>query len=74
MKKSNKNNNVQQTRVKIVSRDSRHYEGDLLSIDECMNILLNDTEEFLQGDNKTNRRYLGLVFLRGGFVSSLEYF
>jgi small nuclear ribonucleoprotein (snRNP)-like protein len=61
-------------RVKVYGKDSRFYEGDLLSSDEGMNIVVDDTEEFrITGvDGNYDRRYLGLCMFRGDYVLSVD--
>lgn len=60
-------------RVKVIGKQNRDYEGDLLACDKHMNIVLSDTEEFrAAGENKGSRRYLGLCLFRGSFVTGIE--
>ncbi|KCZ80291.1 hypothetical protein H312_02320 [Anncaliia algerae PRA339] len=55
-------------RVILHCKEGRYYEGDLLSCDDDMNIVLDDSEEF----NESSRRYLGLVVFRGDYICEIE--
>ncbi|AFM98752.1 Sm-like protein [Encephalitozoon hellem ATCC 50504] len=61
-------------RVKVRMRDGRWMEGTMMAIDEDVNAVLDDTEEFrrMKGSKETRRRTLGLVVVRGGFVVDVE--
>ncbi|KAG5860477.1 Sm-like protein [Encephalitozoon hellem] len=61
-------------RVKVRMRDGRWMEGTMMAIDEDVNAVLDDTEEFrkMKGSKEARRRTLGLVVVRGGFVVDVE--
>lgn len=56
------------TRVSLLLKDNRIFEGKLIGYDEHMNFVLEDTEEF-SGENV---RRLGLVIVRGSNVVSIS--
>ncbi|RVD90881.1 U6 snRNA-associated Sm [Tubulinosema ratisbonensis] len=55
-------------RVKIRCKDRRCYEGDLISYDENLNIVLDDAEQF-KGEK---RRFIGLMMLQGKFICQCD--
>ncbi|ADM11983.1 U6 snRNA-associated Sm-like protein [Encephalitozoon intestinalis ATCC 50506] len=61
-------------RVKVKMKDGRWMEGTMLSVDEDVNVVLDDSEEFrnARGSKEPRRRVLGLVMARGDFVMDIE--
>ncbi|KAI5168297.1 hypothetical protein PAEPH01_0010 [Pancytospora epiphaga] len=56
-------------RIRIVTTEKREFEGDLLAVDKKGNVLLRDAEEHMV---KGNICYLGLIGMRGQFISYSE--
>ncbi|CCI73964.1 ECU08_0545 [Encephalitozoon cuniculi GB-M1] len=61
-------------RVKVRMRDGRWMEGTMLAVDEDVNVVLDDCEEFRKAkrSRESRRRVLGLVVVRGDFVVDVE--
>lgn len=61
-------------RVKAVMKDGRWMEGTMLSVDDDVNTILDDAEEFraIRRKKELERRVLGLVMVRGDFVANIE--
>ncbi|ELA48421.1 hypothetical protein VCUG_00030 [Vavraia culicis subsp. floridensis] len=61
-------------KVKIELEDRRFFIGNLLAIDEFLNIVLNDTEEHRKYKNKKGyeTRNLGLCVFRGSKVIGIK--
>ncbi|CAE7336127.1 SNRPB [Symbiodinium sp. KB8] len=81
MNKSSKLLNYISYRMRVTLADTRTLIGTFLAFDKHMNLVLSDTEEFRIVRNKksggtaeerTERRPLGLILLRGDTVVSLQ--
>lgn len=60
-------------RIEVVGINERYFEGDLLAVDDKMNLIMKDVEETSKDvQNKTVRRYLGLILMKGDFVSKIN--
>ena len=55
-------------RISLLLKDTRILEGKLVGYDDYMNLVLEDTEEFFE----ENQRRIGTVVLRGNNVISIS--
>ena len=55
--------------VKLLLKDGRHIEGNLIGYDEYMNLVLDEVEE----SKDENKRRLGRIILRGSNVVSISF-
>lgn len=60
--------------VKVELQDKRFYTGVLLTVDEFLNIILDETEEFRKFKKKAGfeRRKLGLCMFRGSSIVNIK--